>query len=205
MSRGMADRLGSNRTVVQPLPIHRSFTQIYDRDAIRREAGCDPAAFYILFPSSPSREVKRYDVFERVVDRIQSQLGKCCILTLPGSMSPEEVVKVYYQADLVILCSRHEGSPQSAKEALACGTPLASFDLGDVRDLTNNIEGTKVVPLGDEDALLEASIALLRQRIRVKGIERLRQLSLTEDRFAERMFEIYESAGIVTNTGATIS
>jgi teichuronic acid biosynthesis glycosyltransferase TuaC len=193
MNEEMARRLENFKTLVQPMPVDDVFLRSNDREAIRRELGVVSDKFTILFPSNPGRKVKRYYIFESVVSEIELKLGKCRILTLSGNLPPHEVVKYYYAADLMILCSRSEGSPQCVKEALACGTPIASFDVGDVSKLTLNVPGTAVVTANDTDALARASVKLLHAGLRSDGRRKIEYLSLTEKDFIKRLLASYEN------------
>jgi glycosyltransferase involved in cell wall biosynthesis len=51
----------------------------------------------------------------------------------------------YYAAtDVMLLCSDHEGSPTSVKEALACNLPVVATDVGDLRQVMGGIAGTRL-------------------------------------------------------------
>jgi glycosyltransferase involved in cell wall biosynthesis len=52
-----------------------------------------------------------------------------------GVVPPEAVSGYLNAADVLALCSLEEGSPTVVKEALACGIPVVSTDIGDVRQI----------------------------------------------------------------------
>ena len=47
-------------------------------------------------------------------------------------------------ADVLVLTSLNEGSPNVIKEAMACNCPIVSTDVGDVAWVTGGVDGTYV-------------------------------------------------------------
>lgn len=62
--------------------------------------------------------------------------------------------EIYSACDAIVLSSRSEGCPNVLIEALACGTPCASTDVGDVRTILG--DDRLVAPAGDPGGLAEA-------------------------------------------------
>jgi glycosyltransferase involved in cell wall biosynthesis len=63
------------------------------------------------------------------------------------------------KVDVCVLTSFNEGSPQFIKEALACGCPIVSTNVGDVKDLIQNIEGCYICefnPIDLSNKILES-------------------------------------------------
>jgi glycosyltransferase involved in cell wall biosynthesis len=58
-------------------------------------------------------------------------------------------------ADAVALTSLWEGAPVVVKEALACGTPVVSVDVGDVAVVVAGLPGCAIAPR-DPDRLAQA-------------------------------------------------
>ena len=62
------------------------------------------------------------------------------------------MVKYYLSsADVLIVTSHSEGSPNIVKGALACNCPVVSTDVGDVSELVNKIEGSYISNSNPED------------------------------------------------------
>ena len=62
------------------------------------------------------------------------------------SKLPHHEVPVWMGATDLLLCtSASEGSPNIVKEALACGLPIVSTDVGDVRERIGTVSGCRVV------------------------------------------------------------
>jgi glycosyltransferase involved in cell wall biosynthesis len=65
--------------------------------------------------------------------------------------------------DVVICCSRNEGTPVALIEAMAAGVPVLSTDVGGVGDLIRHGQTGWLVPPGDPPALAQAIRTLLAQ------------------------------------------
>jgi len=83
---------------------------------------------------------------------------------------------IYSAADLVIVPSREDNQPQVGLEAMACGTPVVSFDAGGIPEYVRQGKTGCVVPLGDEGKLAEsisnlADLKSLRQRLGDSALE----------------------------------
>jgi glycosyltransferase involved in cell wall biosynthesis len=63
--------------------------------------------------------------------------------------------------DVVICCSRNEGTPVSLIEAMAAGVPVVSTDVGGVGDVVSHGETGWLVPAGDPAALAQGIERLL--------------------------------------------
>jgi glycosyltransferase involved in cell wall biosynthesis len=55
-----------------------------------------------------------------------------------GALDHDRVLERLAAADLLVLASEYEGLPHVAVEALACGTPIASVDIGGVREVVEH-------------------------------------------------------------------
>lgn len=112
---------------------------------------------------------------ERLIQRLQ--LGEA--LQFVHGISTEELVALYARATLAVVPSLYEGFGLPAGEAMACGTPLVSADGGALPEITG--DAARVVPAGDEQALLHAIAQLLdnpelRADLSVRGRQRIEKM-----------------------------
>ena len=104
--------------------------------------------------------------------------------------SRDEVVTLMHKCKTLLLTSIREGSPQVVKEAMACGCPIVSVDVGDVAERLDQMEGGYVVPTRnpyDIAKALEVSIGFGR----TKGREKLLEDGLDNAQVAKKLIEIY--------------
>lgn len=70
---------------------------------------------------------------------------------------------VYGDLDVVVNCSRNEGTPVALIEALAAGKPVVATRVGGTPDVVGDDERGLLVPPGDADALAAAVVRTLRE------------------------------------------
>jgi glycosyltransferase involved in cell wall biosynthesis len=105
---------------------------------------------------------------------------------------------VLAELDVFVLPSRWEGMPFSLLEAMSCGLPVVSFDVGGVTDLILDEAYGAVVAPGDVRGFADAILRYVdspETRHRVGAAARGRVLEeFTLDRMIERTYEVYREA-----------
>ncbi len=72
-----------------------------------------------------------------------------------------DLVGCYHALDLYLVTSREEGGPMGLMESMATGVPLVSTKVGMSLDLVEDGTSGRLVDIGDVDAIVEKSMALL--------------------------------------------
>ncbi|MBC7818295.1 MAG: glycosyltransferase [Planctomycetaceae bacterium] len=86
-------------------------------------------------------------------------------VTFTGAQPPAQLPDWYRAADLFVLSSWSEGLPNVLREAVACGRPFVSTDIGSVREIAESHAGSpfaELVPVGDAAAMAVAIERVLR-------------------------------------------
>ena len=94
----------------------------------------------------------------------------------------------YSAADVLILTSFHEGSPNVIKEAMACNCPIVSTKVGDVEWITSKTEGCYIAERSIRDVAdkLERAIYFANHQNRTNGRERIISLKLDDANIAQK-------------------
>jgi glycosyltransferase involved in cell wall biosynthesis len=88
------------------------------------------------------------------------------IVTCPGLQSGEDLVSMIRTADFLVLTSHYETFGSVIIEALACGTPVLSTDVGIAGQVINDTNGLIVVPSDNE--ALEVAVVKMFEDCRTK-------------------------------------
>ena len=141
---------------------------------------------HVLFGGDFERAVKDPELAKQAI----ALLHDVELIEMRG-YSREQVVTLMYKCKALLLTSVREGSPQVVKEAMACGCPIVSVDVGDVAERVEGLEGCYVVKSREPREITEA----LEKAIafgRTKGRERLLADGLDNEQVAQRLIEIYK-------------
>jgi teichuronic acid biosynthesis glycosyltransferase TuaC len=127
----------------------------------KQKLGWRTDSFHVLFASSNGDPVKRPALAKAAVAHMSHTSRPPELHCLTGI--PNAEVPVWLNAsDALLLTSLHEGSPTVVKEALACGLPVVSADVGDIAERIEGIEGCHLAR--PEPADLAEELSLVRER-----------------------------------------
>ena len=148
--------------------------------------GLNQEGKYVLFSGAFDEAVKN------------ASLAKAVVALLPGvellelhNYSRQQVALLMQAVDAFILTSHSEGSPQSIKEALVCGTPVVSVDVGDVKERIRGVDGCYLADSNEQELSTALKKAISFGK-RTQGKTALMNDRLTNDVIASRIFGIYE-------------
>ena len=160
---------------------------IIDKADAHRQMGLNPAGKYILFAGAFDNPVKNAPLAQAAM----ALIPEAELLELKG-FSRSQVATLMQAVDAFLMTSFTEGSPQVVKEALACGCPIVSVDVGDVRERTKGIDGCYIAGRDPEDIARSIKLALDFGG-RTEGRQAIERNGLLNDVIAARIISVYEN------------
>lgn len=146
----------------------------------------------IIFPSDKKRFIKNYPLFEQTISILKKKYNLQCNTSEIKNMSRTKVAELYRKANLMILTSISEGSPQVIKEAMACNLPIVSTNVGDVSFLLENVSNSVVSQNMDANELAYLANKVLNEQINgISGRDKIFQLHLDDKSIAHKIYNIY--------------
>ncbi len=161
------------------------------KDEVRRKIGWDLDRPTVLFSAQHIEwPNKRYGLAQSAVDLAAREV-EGAQLSVASGVDPQDMPLYINAADVLLLTSIQEGSPNVVKEALACNVPVVAVDVGDVRERLDGVDRGAVCE-DTPEALAEALVPLLRHPARADS--RKLVSGLTEASIAGRVIEVYRRA-----------
>lgn len=179
----------SKKYTLLPCGIDLSDLQLTDKVEARRKMGLDIDKQYILFAGAFDNAVKNAPLAKDAVELLDCSNVE--LLELKG-YSREEVTLLMCAADAFLMTSHSEGSPQVIKEAMACGCPIVSVDVGDVRERTEGVEGCYVANTRNPEDLAHLLKKALAFDKKTYGREKIIADGLDNKFVATRLMDIYK-------------
>lgn len=158
-----------------------------ERIEARKMLGWDSDGKYVLFAGAFDNAVKNYTLAKAAV----AQMKDIRLVEMRG-FTREQVNHVMNAANCLLMTSHREGSPQVVKEAMACGTPVVSVDVGDVKDTTDGLEGYFITSYDANDIARALEQAFTFQG-KTNGRQRIIERGLSNELVAKRILEIYNN------------
>ena len=173
-----------------PCGIDFSELQLIPRSEARQRMKLDLDKKYVLFAGAFDNQVKNAPLAKEAVAFLQNE--KLELLELKG-YSREEVTLLMCAADAFLMTSFTEGSPQVIKEAMTCGCPIVSVDVGDVKERVDGVAGCYVANTREPKELAELIRKALAFEGKTKGREKIIMDGLDNRQVAKNLLSLYES------------
>lgn len=141
VSRRLRDRLWWRRDRVTILPsgVDSELFRPEPRDDTRARLGWSEHERVVLFNAGHDPRIKRLDLAEQAAEVARQKLrergfAELRLEILRGSVDPRSIPTLMNASDCLLIVSDAEGSPAVLQEALACGLPVVSVDVGDAAE-----------------------------------------------------------------------
>lgn len=190
MSAAMKGASGRPDAHVIPFGIDGQCFHPYPKALARQELGMSEQGKRVLFPWNPARPEKRFALAQAAIEIARREYPD--LVLMPVWDRPREVIARNMQAcDALLLTSTAEGSPVAVRESLACGLPVVSVDVGDVRELITGVPGCAICAPNPEE-IAERLVAALRRP--TVGGEGPQTRGYGTEVAAEQVLQVYQAA-----------
>jgi glycosyltransferase involved in cell wall biosynthesis len=172
--KALGQEITASKVQVIPCGIDLKRFKPLDQARCHDRLGWKSDDFHVLFATAEGDPVKRPELARAAVRLLDAKTGRVKFHILSGT--PNSEVPYWLNAsDVLLLTSKHEGSPTIVKEALACGLPVVSVPVGDVPERIAGIDGCHLAEpeAGDLAHKLEL---VFKSRRRLSCEEKLREL-----------------------------
>ena len=162
--------------------------QLTGKTEAKQRMNLDQKKRYVLFAGSFDNSVKDPSLAKQVVALFKEDA--LVLLELKG-YTREEVTLLMCAADVMLMTSVSEGSPQVINEAMACGCPIVSVDVGDVRERTHGVEGCYIAQSREPQEIVNLLQIAMDFDGKTKGRDKLLEDGLENGRIADNLIKIY--------------
>ncbi len=194
-SKNIYDRLWANeQKICEIIPNGvdmNKFTPISYVEA-RQNCGWDTNEFIVLFnPSTGNNSyVKNKILADAAFELLKKEVPHSKLVYIKNK-SYSEINSMMHGADVLLVTSLHEGSPNIVKEAMACNLPVVTVNCGDVSERLKNVQPSIVVPNYDYNLLALELIKIANLRQRSNGRKALLEQELDNASVIKKIKNIY--------------
>lgn len=159
-----------------------------------------PNKKHVLFAGAFDNPVKDPELAKRVVEVINGGLmgnymeinvQKPIQLVELKGYTRDQVNALMYTCDALLMTSKTEGSPQVIKEAMACGLPIVSTDVGDVKEQIKALDVCYVSRTRNPKELAGLLLQALAYEQRTEGKQKIMAEGLRNEDIAQKLIHIY--------------
>lgn len=184
-SSDMYRSLGIKRAIIIPNGVNMERFKPMSKSECQKRLGWKQEKNHILFPANATRPEKDFAHAEASVAFVKN-----ADLHAFDNTPNEETPYWYNAADVVLMTSKWEGSPNAIKEAMACSRPIVAVNVGDIAERTSGVEGCYVAQSREPQelaSLIEKALTVTQ----TNGRERILADQLDRDSINQSLINVY--------------
>lgn len=191
-SPSMAKQLRLKNSHIIPNGVDLSFFRPINDSGLKTKFGFSEKKKTLLFLADPDRESKNFTLAKQAFDVLSPEVGE---LKVRFNLPKEEIPEIINAADIILLTSLWEGSPNVIKEAMACNKPIVATNVGDIAWLFGNEPGHFLTSFDPEDVAAKLKLALefSEKHQNSNGRQRIIELGLSSEMVSQKIISIYNS------------
>ena len=207
-------KTSGNKVVVIPVGVDTEKFKLMDKASLRKKYNFNRNDKIILYVGRFKKE-KGLDLLIKSFMKVQNKIPDCKLVLVGDgpekqnlskvvddlklrnvqfidTVEHNEIPRIMNCADVFALCSLYEGMPTVVLEALACGVPVVSTDVGDVHKVVHDNETGYIVKSRTVDGIASKLIETLNNSYRLKEncVETAQEYSW--GKIAEQIKEVYD-------------
>jgi teichuronic acid biosynthesis glycosyltransferase TuaC len=189
-TQAMADKLGIHDVEIVPNGVN--FNNFFPINSVKakKQLSWNIEKMHFLFAANPNRYEKNFSLAQNSFENLSEEGKELHVL----KDIPHDNMNLWLNAaDIVILSSLWEGSPNVIKEAMACNKVIVCTKVGDVEWLFGNEEGLflSLPTIEDFSRNLGLAIEFYKVNSKSNARERLIKLELESQSVATKLTNIY--------------
>lgn len=174
-----------------PCGVNLTMLQVSNQLTERVNSTLKEGKINVLFAGAFNNAVKDPQLAQQVIEILSHDVEQVNLIELKG-YTREEVAMLMHSCNVLLMTSKTEGSPQVIKEAMACGCPIVSVDVGDVAERIEGVDGCFVVKSREPAALADALKKAVVFEGRTNGCERIIAMGLSNEQMVRQLLTIYQ-------------
>ena len=176
-----------------PLPWSEMQTQQVEQLTLNQwvQGKLNAGVKHVLFAGAFNNAVKDPELAKAAINELANEGVKVELIELKG-FNRDQVNALMYNCDTLLMTSKTEGSPQVIKEAMACGCPIVSVDVGDVAERVSGVEGCYVVATREPRDIAEALQKAISFKGETNGRNKLIEMGLTNEQIIKQIIYLYK-------------
>ncbi len=158
---------------------------------IRKELNWMDNEFVILFSSAFDRKIKDPDFAFEVIESLKEETKTPIRFLELNGLNRKQVNQYMQAANVLLMCSISEGSPQVIKESILNRLPIVSNDVGEVTSICEGVDACFIIPK-NVNTYVKTIKRLVEKPLRIKNNENV-ILNFDNKNISNKINEVYKS------------